>query len=136
MIREFRDVFLSRLSGVRVTSDRERVPDRSWPAPWVVLDFPPPMREAGRWETTSQHRTTGWVQTACVGEDDDQAGWLHDKVADTLTDWTPTVTGWVVWPVRMDSNPRLLDWDTRIPDRRLVQVVTRWAFTAERGVNA
>lgn len=133
MIAEHRAVVLARLRPWRVTDDRARVDDASWPAPWVVVDFPPPMRASDRWEGPDQGRVIGWFQTACVGEDVDQAGRLHDAVADLLTDWRPVIGGWSVWPVGMDTTPRVLD-GTSLPDRRLVQVVTRWTWTAERTI--
>ena len=132
MIREHRQVVLARLGRWRVVDDRSKVDDVSWPTPWVVVDFPPPMRESDRWEASAQHCVTGWFQTSCVGGDVDQAGRLHDVVADLLVDWVPAVPGWVVWPVGMDTMPRLIGPDREVPDRRLVQVATRWTWLATR----
>lgn len=132
MIAEHRAVVLARLSGWRVTDDRSRVDDKSWPAPWIVVDFPPAARRHDRWAGPNGMRAVGWFQTACVGEDADQAGRLHDRVTDLLLDWVPVVPGWPsVWPVEMDTDPRLLS-ATDLPDRRLVQVVTRWTWQAEK----
>lgn len=133
MIREHRAVIASRLGKYRII-DRDKVEDGTWPAPWITLDFPPPLREADRWGNQDQGRVVGWFQTACVGETEEQVGALHDAVTDLLLDWTPQISGWVVWPVVMDSNPRLMDWDDTVPDRRLRQVVTRWVWHCERAI--
>ena len=100
------------------------------PSPWVVVDFPPPLKETDRWSAPDQHRGVGWFQTSCVGEDVDQSGRLHDEVESLLLGWTPVVAGWSVWPVRMDTQPRLLDAYTALPDRRLVTTVCRWTWHA------
>lgn len=134
MIREHRQVVLDRLNGWRVTDDRARIDDKTWKAPWVVLDFPPPQREAQRWARMNQGRAAGWFQTACVGESVDQAGRLHDAVTDLLLDWTPVLDGWRAWPVETYTEPRLLPWNTDLPDRRLHQVVCRWTWQAERAL--
>lgn len=123
---------MARLAPWRVVDDRSRVDDASWPAPWIVLDFPPPARRHDRWAGRHQGRAVGWFQTAAVGEDVDQAGRLHDRVVDRLLDWVPVIDGWPsVWPVEMDTEPRVLDASS-VPDRMLVQVVTRWTWQAER----
>lgn len=134
MIREYRAAVLDRLAPWRVVDDRSRVADKVWPAPWLVVDFPPPLRASDRWEASGQHRVVGWFQTSAVGEDQFHAGALHDVVADVLVDWVPLVPGWTVWPVEMDTAPRLLGWDRTVPDRVLVQVVTRWSWTATRAL--
>ena len=135
MIREHRAVVAARLSPWRVITDRRRVESPDVPAPWVVLDFPPPLLESDRWEGPAMGRSLSWFQTACVGEDADQAGVLHDRVVERLLDWVPVVDGWPsVWPVGMDTNPRLIPPDDSVPGRRLVEVVTRWSWHAERSV--
>lgn len=133
MIGDLRAAVTGRLSKWRVVDDRARVDDQSWPAPWVVVDFPPPLRRHDRWEAPSQGRVSGSFQTSCVGEDVVQSGRLHDAVADLLADWRPVVSGWSVWPVAMDTAPRVMS-ATDLPDRRLVQTVTSWSWLAERTV--
>ena len=130
MIRAHRAAVVARLAPWRVIDDRAKVDDSSMPSPWVVVDFPPPLKETDRWSAPDQHRGVGWFQTSCVGEDTDQSGRLHDEVESRLLGWAPVVAGWSVWPVRMDTQPRLLDAYTALPDRRLVTTVCRWTWHA------
>lgn len=132
MIRAHRAAVVARLAPWRVVDDRARYDDTSMKAPWVVVDFPPPLRETDRWEAPNAHRGVGVFQTSCVGLDVDQADALHEAVEALLLDWTPTVAGWRVWPVFMDSAPRQLPPYDALPDRRLVTVATRWTWHAEQ----
>ena len=84
MIRAHRAAVVARLAPWRVIDDRAKVDDSSMPSPWVVVDFPPPLKETDRWSAPDQHRGVGWFQTSCVGEDVDQSGRLHDAVESRL----------------------------------------------------
>lgn len=131
MIAAHRAAVVTRLSPPwRVSDDRNRPDDEQWPAPWVVIDFPPPRKETDRWSAPDSHRGVGWFQTNCVGEDSAQAGDLHDAVEALLLGWTPAVAGWQVWPLRMDTEPRWLPAYNALPDRRLVTVACRWTWHA------
>lgn len=130
-------VVADRLAPTRVITDREQFDDTSFPAPWIVIDFPPPALAHDRWESSSFGRQTGWFQTTAVGESRAQAFRVHDeRVVPRILDWVPVVDGWPsVWPVRMMlDTARVLDGVSKLPDRRLVEVVMRWSWQAERTV--
>ena len=59
MIRAHRAAVVARLAPWRVIDDRAKVDDSSMPSPWVVVDFPPPLKETDRWSAPDQHRGVG-----------------------------------------------------------------------------
>lgn len=132
MNRELRAAFTARLSRFRVTDDRDTYDDKTWPAPWVVIDWPPLLEEHARWEDSNRNRVTGRVQTNCVGLDTDQAIALHDAVSGLLLDWVPSVAGWSCFPLSMATTPRLLSPYRAAPDRVLLTAVCLWEFQANR----
>lgn len=133
MIEKFNAAVMARLSRWRVVDDRTKIDDRTFPVPWIVVDFPPPRLQSDRWEGTGLARAAGRFQTSAVGETKQQAGRVHDAVAALLVDWVPPVDGWTMYPVDMYTDPREMS-ATEIPDRRLVQIVTTWTWTAERSL--
>ena len=101
-------------------------------APWVIVDMQPPRLQGDTWAGHNTGRSVMDWQTTCVGVDDRQAGWVHDKVADLLTDWTPTIPGWpTVWPVAMASTPRIDD-EEPLPDVRYRRATVLWSWQAGR----
>lgn len=133
MIGALMDAVTERLQPWRVITDRQALSDVTWPAPWVVLDFPPPRLVHDRWEASNHGRQTGTFQTSSVGTTPRQAGELHDRVVERLLDWVPVVEGWpTVWPITTDTEPRLMEDSASLPDRTLVQVVQVWTWQAER----
>lgn len=68
------------------------------------------------------------IQTTCVGETREQAGWLLDKVAELVENKRPAVTGFVCGPVQsLFSNLPRRDDDV---DPAVFYAVTTWRFTA------
>ena len=132
MNREHRQAVVDRIRPWRVTDDRSRYDDPDWPAPWVVIDWPPMRQESDRWEAHDRHRSVGTFTVSCVGEDSTQALALHDAVTERLLNWRPDLAGWSTWPLHMDTAPRLLDPYRTAPDRVLVTVATFWTWQANR----
>lgn len=68
------------------------------------------------------------VQTTCVGETREQAGWMQDKVASLVEDKRPVVAGWVCGPIQnLFANLPRRDDDV---DPAVFYAVTTWRFHA------
>lgn len=68
------------------------------------------------------------IQTTCVGETRDQAGWMVDKVRSLVEDKRLTVAGWECGPIQnLFSNLPRRDDDIDPP---VFYAVTTWRFTA------
>lgn len=126
----FRDVVTARLAPWRVEDDREAA-TQSAPFPYVLVDFAPPLMDTDRWSSAS-FVADGWFQTTCIGQSRRQAEALHDRVEALLLDWCPTVPGWMVHPVGMDTAPRAQPPYRGVPDRVIWEIVTRWTWDASR----
>jgi hypothetical protein len=68
------------------------------------------------------------IQTTCIGETRDQAGWMVDKVRDLVENQRPVAAGWTCGPVQnLFSNLPRRDDDV---DPAVFYAVTTWRFTA------
>lgn len=68
------------------------------------------------------------IQTTCVGEDREQAGWMLDKVAQLVENQRPVVSGWTCGPVQnLFANLPRRDDDV---DPAVFYAVTTWRFLA------
>lgn len=132
MIRAHREALVERLSTWRVYSDRMKLVDDDFPTPYIIVEFPPPLRESERFAQRDAAVGRSTVQVSCVGESTEQADWLYERVEAALLGWTPVVPGWRCYPLRQTLNPLTLPPFTDVPDRRLITHVSQFLWRAER----
>lgn len=70
------------------------------------------------------------IQTTCIGETREQAGWMLDQVTDLVEEKRPAVSGWSCTRIeQLSTLPATRDDDV---DPAVFYAVATWRFRAER----